>query len=135
MLFLKGCEGWRHSRQLQDELLETLEAGLGADDVNLATLRDSWMVYWLAGWPQGPQELRDHAQVRVTVWFPGPTINYNQLAATTIQQTTNYKDCKTRRTTMLHRLQYCKLTRLQVLPSCNLVSPSSQPGGPEGAGG
>ena len=26
-----GFEGWRHSRQLQDELLETLEAGLGAD--------------------------------------------------------------------------------------------------------
>ncbi len=40
--------------QLQDELLDTLEAGLGADDVSLATLSDSGMVYWLAGWPQGP---------------------------------------------------------------------------------
>ena len=36
-MLLEGFEGWRHSRQLQDELLETLEAGLGADDVNLAT--------------------------------------------------------------------------------------------------
>ena len=75
-MFLKGFEGWRHSRQLQDELLETLEAGLGADDVNLATLRGSWMVYWLAGWPQGPQELREHAQERGTHLFPGPTAIY-----------------------------------------------------------
>ncbi len=63
-MFLKGFEGWRHSRQPQDELLETLEAGLGADDVDLATLRNSWMVYWLARGPQGPQELREHAQGR-----------------------------------------------------------------------
>ena len=51
-----GFEGWRHSRQLQDELLETLEAGLGADEVNLATLGGSWMICLgrgvtrLAGW-------------------------------------------------------------------------------------
>ena len=43
LMFLEGFEGWRHSRQLQDELLETLEAGLGADDENLATLRGSWL--------------------------------------------------------------------------------------------
>ena len=42
-MFLEGFEGWRHSRQLQDELLETLEAGLGVDDENLATLRGSWL--------------------------------------------------------------------------------------------
>ena len=75
-MFLKGFEGWRHSRQLQDELLETLEAGWGADGVNLATLRGSWMVCWLAGWPQGPQELRQHAQAVVARVIPGPTAIY-----------------------------------------------------------
>ncbi len=33
-MFLEGFEGWRHpSSWLQNELLETLEAGLGADEV------------------------------------------------------------------------------------------------------
>ena len=71
-MFLKGFEGWRHARQLQDELLDTLEAGLGADDVNLATLRGSWMVYWLARGPQGPQDLRVHAQAVVARVIRGP---------------------------------------------------------------
>ncbi len=70
-MFLKGFEGWRRSRELQDELLDTLEAGLGADDVSLATLSDSGMVYWRADWPQVPQELRAHAQVRVKILIPG----------------------------------------------------------------
>ncbi len=43
IVFLKGFEGWRHSRQLQGELLETLEASLGVDDENSATLRGSWL--------------------------------------------------------------------------------------------
>ncbi len=33
LMFLKGFEGWRHPSELQNELLETLEAGLGADEV------------------------------------------------------------------------------------------------------
>ena len=101
-MFLEGFEGWRHSRQLQDELLETLEAGLGADDVNLATLRGSWMVYWLAGWPQGPQELRAHAQEKGTGLFPGVAGSILQPACC-YNHTANYKLHK------LHRLQYCKL--------------------------
>ncbi len=48
-MFLEGFEGWRHSRQLRDELLETLEAGLGVDEVDLATLRGSWMLCWGRG--------------------------------------------------------------------------------------
>ena len=48
LMFLQGFEGWRHSRQLQDELLETLEAGLGVDEENLVTLRGSWLAGWLA---------------------------------------------------------------------------------------
>ncbi len=32
-MFLKGFGGWRHPSELQNELLETLEAGLGADEV------------------------------------------------------------------------------------------------------
>ena len=76
-MFLKGFEGWRHARQLQDELLDTLEAGVGADDVNLATLRGFWMVYWHlgGGWrhladtgaPLGDPRSRAHAQV-VVIW-------------------------------------------------------------------
>ena len=61
----------RHSQQLQDELLETLAAGLGAEDVNLATLRGSWMVYWLTGWPQRPQGSRDHALEVGSSWLLG----------------------------------------------------------------
>ena len=114
-MFLTGFECWRHSRQLQDELLETLEAGLGAEDVNLATLRGSWMVYWLAGWPQGPQELRGYAQQvgkhrsRALLQSTNTACCYNQTA--------NYK---------LHKLHYigyntasyqnCKNCKLQI---CN----------------
>ncbi len=45
-MFLKGFVGWRHPSELQNELLETLEAGLGAGEVTLATLRGSWMLGW-----------------------------------------------------------------------------------------
>ncbi len=51
-MFLEGFEGWRHPSELQNYLVETLEAGLGADEINSATLRGAWMVYRLAGWPQ-----------------------------------------------------------------------------------
>ncbi len=63
-MFLEGFEGWRHPSELQNDLLETLEAGLGADEINSATLRGAWMVYRLAGWPQGTQDLREYAQER-----------------------------------------------------------------------
>ena len=48
-MFLEGFEGWRHPSWLPNELLESLEAGLGADEVNLATLRGSWMICWGPG--------------------------------------------------------------------------------------
>ena len=60
-MFWEGFEGWRHPSWLQNEVLETLEAGLGADEV----LRGSWMICWRsrgalaaqgrgsAGWPAG----------------------------------------------------------------------------------
>ena len=47
---LKGFEGWRHARQLQDELLDTLEAGLGADGQfgDPEGLLDDLLAGWLA---------------------------------------------------------------------------------------
>ncbi len=44
-MVLEGFEGWRHPSELQNELLETLEAGLGVDEV----LRGSWMICWRLG--------------------------------------------------------------------------------------
>ena len=41
-MFLNGFEGWRHPSWLQNELLETLEAGSGADEF----LRGSWTICW-----------------------------------------------------------------------------------------
>ena len=43
-MFLEGFEGWRRSSWLQNELLETLEADLGADEITLETLRGSWIL-------------------------------------------------------------------------------------------
>ena len=40
-----GLGQWR---QHQDELLGTLEAGLGADDGDIATLMGYWIVCWVA---------------------------------------------------------------------------------------
>ncbi len=76
---MKGFEGWRHARQLEDELLDTLEDGLGADDINLATLRSSWMVYWLAGWPQRHQGSRDHALEKGKHWSVGASSKESSL--------------------------------------------------------
>ena len=44
LMFLEGFEGWRHPSWLQNELLETLEADVGADGITLETLRGSWIL-------------------------------------------------------------------------------------------
>ena len=36
-------------------MLETLEAGLGVDEVNVVTLRGSWMICWGRGVARGGQ--------------------------------------------------------------------------------
>ena len=135
---MKGFEGWRHSRQLQDELLDTLEAGLGADDVSLATLSDSGMVYWLAHWPQGPQELRAYAQVRVKGWSPGARTSYKQPSCIHLQASKlrGYRVYMGYETTRLQaaRIQL-QAARIQRLQGYLLQEYSSQPGGPQGAGG
>ena len=109
-MFLKGFEGWRHARQLQDELLDTLEAGVGADDVNLATLRGSWMVYWLAGWPQRPHRAEETCPGEGNRALPGPYYNLQ----TTRLQDYKLQDYKTTsyRTTRLqdYKLPNCKNT-------------------------
>ena len=113
MLFLKVFEGCRHSRQLQDELLDTLEAGWGADDVSLATLSDSGMVYWLADWAQGRQELRAYARVVVTGWVLGATASRSDCCK--LQATRNH----TTRLQGLHGLQGCKTAMLEgLLATC-----------------
>ncbi len=63
-MFLKGFEGWRHARQLQDELLDTLEAGVGADDVNVATLRGSCSAGAWPGWLAGAAQLMQVSNAR-----------------------------------------------------------------------
>ncbi len=117
-MFLKGFEGWRRSRELQDELLDTLEAGLGADDVSLATLSDSGMVYWLADWAQGRQELRGHARVVVTGWVLGATTSYKStlLAAgtkATRLQSSNLQDYRAYKSTKQQATRFTGLTKLQ----------------------
>ena len=112
MLFLKVFEGCRHSRQLQDELLNTLEAGLGADDVSLATLSDSGMVYWLADWSQGPQVLRGHARVVVTGWVLGATTRSKQPAWMYLQGS-KLRGCRVYRGYTTTRLQAARIQRLQ----------------------
>ncbi len=65
-MFWEDFEGWRHPSALQNELLKTLEAGLGADDVNFATLRSVFLLHrhlggireTSGGCPGGPQILR-----------------------------------------------------------------------------
>ena len=138
MLFLKVFEGCRHSRQLQDELLDTLEAGWGADDVSLATLSDSGMVYWLADWAQGRQELRGYARVVVTGWVLGATASrsdcqelraYARVVVTgwVLGATASRSDCcklqatrnHTTRLQGLHGLQGCKTAMLEgLLATC-----------------
>ncbi len=44
LMFWEGFEGWRRPSWLQNELLETLEADFGADEITLETLRGSWML-------------------------------------------------------------------------------------------
>ena len=43
-----GFEGWRRPSWLQNEVLESLEADFGADEITLETLSESWMLRW---WP------------------------------------------------------------------------------------
>ena len=59
---------------------------MGADEVNLATLRGSWMICWgrgvarLAGWAaQGS----DHMHLRLTYCIWGPTDHYTTDCRTT----------------------------------------------------
>ncbi len=85
-------EGWRHPSALQNELLKTLEAGLGADEV----IQRSWEALgWSAGGHEGLLQRRGVA--RLAGWAaqgwgnmprrwlracPGPTINLsNRLTA------------------------------------------------------
>ena len=103
----------------------------------------------LAGWLL---ELREHGQERVNWCWPG---SYNKrVQMFTRRQTTRVLDCelpncrtiglkatyecrnaRTSWTARITRTANYKRQGMQGLPNANLISYSSQPGGPQGAGG